>query len=47
MMTIIDPKSIERVEKQIYVKNIKQEWGISKNFIVDPVRNKEAEVMMG
>lgn len=29
MMSIIDPNTIEMVEKQIYVNNIKQEWGIS------------------
>lgn len=47
MMTIIDPNSIERIEKQIYVNNMKKEWGISQNFVAERVRNKEAEVMMG
>jgi len=46
-MTIIDPSSIEKIEKQIYVNNMKLDWGISKNFVAERVRNKEAEVMMG
>lgn len=47
LMTIIDPSSIEKIEKQIYVNNMKLDWGISKNFVAERVRNKEAEVMMG
>lgn len=47
MMTIIDAAQISRIEKQIFVNNQKKEWGISPNFIVNRIRNKESEVMIG
>ncbi len=37
LMTIIDSNSIERIEKQIYVNNMKKEWGISQNFVAERV----------
>ena len=47
LASILDSKTINSIEKDVFIQNQAAEWGISPTFVSSRTQNKAAEVAIG